>query len=99
MFKVSTNKCYNEWFKSIEFFWMFCSNINQKGMQDYFDIPKWRTFIWSAKTLLKTWNIVLVFAPTSPIFLSKSLERNFVINKINLIVFINTSIIRQNPRF
>jgi hypothetical protein len=20
-------------------FWMSCSNINQKGMQDYFDIP------------------------------------------------------------
>jgi hypothetical protein len=30
------------------------SNINQKGMQDYLDILEWHTFIWSAKTLLKT---------------------------------------------
>jgi hypothetical protein len=22
-------------------------------MQDYFDIPKWHTFIWNANTLLK----------------------------------------------
>jgi hypothetical protein len=34
-------------------FWMSYSNINQKGMQDYFDIPKWHTFIWNANTLLK----------------------------------------------
>jgi len=26
-------------------FWMSCSCINQKGMQDYFDISKWHTFI------------------------------------------------------
>jgi hypothetical protein len=35
-------------------FWMFCSGINQKGMQDYLDISKWHIFIWNAKTLLKT---------------------------------------------
>jgi hypothetical protein len=33
-------------------FWMSCSMINQKGIQDYLDIPKWHTFIWSAKTLV-----------------------------------------------
>jgi len=33
--------------------WMFCSNINQKGMQDYLNIPKWHNLIWNAKTLLK----------------------------------------------
>jgi hypothetical protein len=48
-------------------FWMFYSNINQKG-------------------------------PTSPIFLSKPLECKFVINKINLIVLINTFVWWKNPR-
>ncbi len=47
--------------------------------------------VWNAKTLLKTSNIVLFFSPTSPIFLSKSLKCNFVINKINLIILINTT--------
>jgi hypothetical protein len=72
-------------------FSMSCSNINQKGMQNYFDISKWHTFIWSAKTLLKisSQNIT----PTFPIYLSKPLECKFVINKINLIVLINTSIL------
>ncbi len=81
MFRLSINKCYNEWFKSIEFFLMSYSSINKKGIQDYFDIPKWHTFIWSAKTLLKTSNIISIFAPTSPILLSKLLECKFVINK------------------
>jgi hypothetical protein len=44
-------------------FWMSCSNINQKGMHGYFDIPKWHTFIWSAKTLLKTLNNVCFWHP------------------------------------
>jgi hypothetical protein len=35
-------------------FWMSCSSINQKGMQDYLNNPKWHTFNWSVKTLLKT---------------------------------------------
>jgi len=26
-------------------FWMPCLGINQKGMQGYFNIPKWHTFI------------------------------------------------------
>ncbi len=25
-------------------FWMFYSSINQKGMRDHFDIPKWHSF-------------------------------------------------------
>jgi len=44
-------------------FWMSCSNINQKGMQNYFDISKWHTFIWSAKTLLKTSSNVIFSHP------------------------------------
>jgi len=52
MFRLSINKCYNEWFKSIEqILSVLKSSINKKGMQDYKDIPKWHTFIWSAKTL------------------------------------------------
>jgi len=80
-------------------FWMSYSSINQKGMQDYVDISKWHTFIWSAKTLLKISNYVLFFAPTFPILLSKPLECKFLTNKINLIILINASILWKNPRF
>jgi hypothetical protein len=73
-------------------FRMSFSSLHQKGMQDYIDILEWHTFIWSAKTLLKTSNNVLFFTPTSLILLSKPLECKFLIIKINLIVFINTSI-------
>jgi hypothetical protein len=48
MFKLSINKCYNEYLKSIEQI-LSCSSINQKRMQDYFDIQELYTFIWSAK--------------------------------------------------
>jgi len=34
-------------------FWMSCSSINQKGMHDYLNIPKWHIFICSAKMLLE----------------------------------------------
>ncbi len=68
-------------------------------MQDYFDIPEWHTFIWSAKTLLKTLNNVFFFAPKSLIPLSKPLECKIVINKIDLIVLINASILWKIPRF
>jgi hypothetical protein len=61
----------------LNFFWMSCLSINQKGIQDYLDILKWHTFIWSAKTLLKTSNNVMCFAPTFLIFLSKPLECKF----------------------
>jgi hypothetical protein len=47
---------------------MFYSNINQKGMQDYLDIPKWHTFIWSAKTLLK--NQIMSFFGTHISYIS-----------------------------
>jgi hypothetical protein len=49
-------------------FWMFYSDINQKGMQDYLDIPKWHTFIWSAKTLLK--NQIMSFFGTDISYIS-----------------------------
>jgi hypothetical protein len=51
--------------------WMFCSSINQKGMEDYFDILEWHTFNWSAKTLLKTSNNVFFFTLAYTILLSK----------------------------
>jgi hypothetical protein len=82
----------------LNFIWMPYSNINKKGMQDYFHISKWYTFIWSAKTLLETSNIVLIFAPTSPILILNPLECKFVINKINLIIFINTSMIWKKSK-
>jgi hypothetical protein len=62
MFRLSTNKCYNDWFKSIEQILNFLFKYKPK---DYLDILEWHTFIWSAKPLLKTSNKVLFFAPTS----------------------------------
>ncbi len=62
-------------------------------MQDYLNIPKLHTFICSAKTLLKTSNNVLFFAPMSLILLSKPLESKFLINKINLVILINTFVL------
>ncbi len=38
-------------------FWMSCSSINQKRLQEYKTILEWHSFIWSAKNLLKTWNV------------------------------------------
>jgi hypothetical protein len=79
-------------------FWMSCSNINKKGMQDYLDIPKWHTYIQSAKTRLKISNNYF-FAPMFLIFLSKPVKCRFIILKINLIVLIDISILLKNPRF
>ncbi len=58
-------------------------------MLDIKTFPKWYTLIWSAKTLFKKSNNVFFSTPTSPIFLSKPLQYDFVINKINFIVLIN----------
>jgi hypothetical protein len=78
-------------------FWMSYSNINQ--MQDYKTFPKWHTLIWSVKTVFKH-QIMSFFAPTSPIFLLKTLECNFIIKKMNLIFFINaTFFMKKNPKF
>jgi hypothetical protein len=79
--------------------WMSYSNINQKGIRAYFNILEWHTFIWSILTLLKRSNNVLFFAPMFSIFLSKPMECKFVINKINLIIFINASVLWKHPRF
>jgi hypothetical protein len=62
-------------------FWMSCSSINQKGMHDHLNIPKWHIYICSAKTLLKN-QIMSFFSPTSPIFHSKPLECKFLIKKL-----------------
>jgi hypothetical protein len=67
-------------------------------MEDYLNIPKRHIFIRSAKTLLKTSNNVLFFAPTSPILLSKPLECKILINEINLVILINTSIFMKKSK-
>jgi hypothetical protein len=61
---------------------MFCSNINQKGMQDYLNIPKWHTFIWSAKTLLKTSNNVFFLHPHLLYFFPNLWNVNLLITKL-----------------
>jgi len=74
---------------------MISSSINQKGIHDYLDILELHIFIWSAKTLLKTSNNVPFFPPTSPILFFPNLWNSykFLIKKINLIVFINASLL------
>jgi hypothetical protein len=66
-------------------------------MQDYFNILKWHTFIWSAKTLLKTSNNVF-FLLSHHYFFFKSLECRFVIKEINLIVFIYASVLWKKTK-
>jgi hypothetical protein len=39
MFKLSTNKCYNDWIKSIEQILNVLFKYKPKGMHDYLDIP------------------------------------------------------------
>jgi hypothetical protein len=73
-------------------FWMSYSSINQKGMQDYLDIPKLYAFIQSSKTLLKN-QIMSFFCTLSLILLSKPLECKFVIKKINLIILMNAFVL------
>ncbi len=85
MFRLSTNKLMN-YSNQLNKILMFYSSINQKG-KDYKTFPKWHTLIWNAKTLLKTSNNI----PTSPIYFSKPLEYDFVINKINFIILINVA--------
>ncbi len=92
MFRLSTNLSVimND-SNQLNKIWMSCSSTNQKGMQDYMTFLEGHTFIWSAKTLLKTSNNVLFFAPMFLVLVSKPSECNFVINKINLIIFINAT--------
>jgi hypothetical protein len=72
MFSLSINKCYNEWFKSTNKFWMIFSSINQKGIHDYLNILKIAYFHSECENLIKK-NLImsLVFALT---LLSKPLE-------------------------
>ncbi len=83
VFRLSTNKCYNDWFKSIEQNLNVLFKYKPKRNVGLFN-PEWHTFIWIAKTLLKKSNNVHFFAPMSLILLSKPLESKFLINKINL---------------
>jgi len=59
IFNLSTNKYYNEWFKSIEQIFNVMSKYKPKRNVNYTTFPKWHTFIWSGKTLLKTSNNVI----------------------------------------
>ncbi len=86
MFMFSTNKCYNEWFKSIEQILNVLFKYKPKRNVRLNFFPKWHAFIWNAKTLLKTSINVFFLGPTFPILLSK-LERNFIIKKIDFIFY------------
>jgi hypothetical protein len=61
-------------------------------MYDYLDNLKWHTFIWSAKTLLKTSKNVIFWTHISYTSF-QTLECKFVTKKFNLIVLINASIL------
>jgi hypothetical protein len=56
------NVIMNGW-NQLNKFSMSCLSINQKGMQDNLNNPKWHTFNWSAKTLLETLNNVIFLHP------------------------------------
>jgi hypothetical protein len=66
----------------LNFFLMSCSSINQKGMHDYLNIPKWHIFICSAKTLLKKSNNVLFSHPHLLYFIPNLWNVNLIKNLI-----------------
>jgi predicted alpha/beta-fold hydrolase len=99
IFKLSTNKIYNEWFKSIEQILNVLFKYKPKRNVGLLRCSKMTYFHLECQNLIKTSNNVLVFAPTLFIFFSKPLECKFVINKNNLIIFINTPFLWKNSKF
>ncbi len=89
MFTFSTNKCYNQWFKSIEQILNILFKYKPKRDVGLLKCSKMTYFHLECQNPIKKSNNVLVFAPTSFIFSPKPLECKFVINKNNLIIFIN----------
>jgi len=75
MFRPSTNKCYNELFKLIEFFLKYKLKRNE-GLFKHF---KMTYFHLECQNLIKNIKLCIFFAPTFFIFLSKPLECIFVI--------------------
>jgi hypothetical protein len=67
------------------------SSINQKGMLDFNTFPKWYTFIWNAKALLKNQIMSFFLHPHLLYFFPKPLEYDFIKNKISFIILINVN--------
>jgi hypothetical protein len=75
---------------------MSCWSINHKRTHDSKTFPKWQSFIWSAKVLVKTLKNVLEKKSTSPMLPPKTLECKIFINIINIIVLINVALLMKN---
>jgi hypothetical protein len=80
-------------------FWISCSNMKKKRDAKLPRQSKMTYFHLECQNIIKIIKQCPFFAPMSPIFLSKPLECIFLINKINLIVLINTFVSWKNPRF
>jgi hypothetical protein len=70
MFRLSTNKCYDEQFKSIEQILHVLFKYKPKRNVRLFQHSKMTYFHWGAKILLKKIDNVFFLAPMSFIFLS-----------------------------
>jgi len=98
MFVFSTNKFYNQWFKSIEQILNVLFKYKPKRNVGLLRCSKMTYFHLECQNPIKTSNNVLVFAPTF-FFNSKNLECKFVINKNNLIIFINAPFLWKKSNF
>jgi len=99
MFRLSTNKCYNEWFKSIEQVLNVLFKHKPKMNAEILRHSKMTYFHLECQNPIKNIKQCLFFAPMFLILLSKPLECKFLIIKINLIILIKTSVLWKNPRF
>jgi hypothetical protein len=99
MSKVSTNKCYNEWFKSIEQILNVLFKYQSKGNVGLCKYFRMTYFHLECQNPIIKINLCLFFAPTFPILLSKPLECKFLTKKINLIILIKAFVLWKNPRF
>jgi hypothetical protein len=99
MVMLSTNKCYNKWFKSIEQILNVLFKYKPKRNAWLFRHSTMTYFHLECQNCLKNIFYFLFFlAPTFLILISKPLECKFEINKINLIVLVNASFLWKNPR-
>jgi hypothetical protein len=96
MFRILTNKSYNECFKSIEQILNVLFKYKPKTNVGLLRHSR-MTFSFGVPNPIKKSNYVLLFSPVSPI-LSKPLECKIVIIKINLIVPINAYFLMKNSK-
>ncbi len=92
MSRFSTNKCYNELFKSIEQLLNVLFKYQPKRNARLCKHFRMTYFHLECQNPIKNIKLCL-FAPTFPIPLSKPLECKFLTNKINLIIIINTFVL------